>query len=100
MLASRSFFQRGSLQPLHLIHNPSVTTRRLSGASIGFFSRLNQVIVSRRRLRLRLRAIALALREPAGDAKRHLVPSAPLYQSQPGDNLFAAEQQHDVKESG
>ena len=36
----------GSLHPLHLIHKPSVTTRRSSTDSSGFFSRLNHVIRS------------------------------------------------------
>src|SRR5712691_2895418 len=46
-LASRSFFQTMARQASHLIHSPSVLTRRSSGGvacSIGFFSRLNQAI--------------------------------------------------------
>src|SRR5258708_24308852 len=46
-LASRSFFQTMARQASHLIHSPSVFTRRSSGGvgcSIGFFSRLNQAI--------------------------------------------------------
>ena len=46
-LASRSFFQMIERQASHLVHRPSVRTRRSSfgvGFSIGFFSRLNQAI--------------------------------------------------------
>src|SRR6266581_81362 len=46
-LASRSFFQTMARQASHLIHSPSVLTRRSSGGvscSTGFFSRLNQAI--------------------------------------------------------
>src|SRR5438445_4243990 len=46
-LASRSFFHTMARQPVHLVHSPSVFTRRSSGGvgcSIDFFVHLNQDI--------------------------------------------------------
>src|SRR5580692_10585822 len=47
-LASRSFFHTVARQFSHMVHSPSVFTRRASGGvgwSIRFFSRLNHAIV-------------------------------------------------------
>src|SRR5260370_4843615 len=79
-LASRSFFQTMARQASHLIHSPSVLSRRSSGGvawSIGFFSRLNQAIreVHSRRLTVDSKSFT---QEECGRANNQC-PAAPVY---------------------